>query len=481
MARIDETGVAEDRGYRGSLTKIEPYGIEHIPDVERHGKSSSQFFIWFAAGMNFPIIVLGFSAAWFGLSMSQAVIAILAAALIGACLMGLLARMGVRLGVPQQMQARGPLGFIGNLFPVAYVNVFAGIGWAAVTVILGGKALAEVTSLPFWATSLGLMLLQLAVAVMGYNLIHYLQRILTFILFAAFVMITVVSLANGGMKLEANPSAEGFLGVGSWVIFFGYFLSFLIAWLPFASDYSRYLPDTPASRRGAGVFTMLGNFVTVSWMGIVGVVLAGSATSDDPITALNHLMGPWAVPGLLAVALSSFSQNFLNVYGGAISIQTMGVPVKRHTAVVFICVASYLVALWGQHGFYEGFTVFLNLTAYFIAPYAAVLICDYYRGGRQSKKGITELYDKSRRVEWGFVAWLAGVVGSMPFWVSSLYTGPVAAAFPQLGDLTFYVGAAIAVIVYFATFRLPRLARGRGAAAAVAGPARTEMARTEIV
>ena len=162
MARIEEDGVAEDRGYRGSLTKIEPYGIEHIPDVERHGKSSSQFFIWFAAGMNFPIIVLGFSAAWFGLSMSQAVIAIIAAALIGASLMGLLARMGVRLGVPQQMQARGLLGFIGNLFPVAYVNVFAGIGWAAVTVILGGKALAEVTSIPFWATSLGLMLLQLA-------------------------------------------------------------------------------------------------------------------------------------------------------------------------------------------------------------------------------------------------------------------------------------------------------------------------------
>ena len=60
-------------------------------------------------------------------------------------------------------------------------------------------------------------------------------------------------------------------------------------------------------------------------------------------------------------------------------------------------------------------------------------------------------------------------------------TPPVAAAFPQLGDLTFYVGATIAVVVYFATSRLPRLARGKDAAAAVAGPARTEMARTEIV
>lgn len=456
---MDESDVAADKGYRDSLTKIEPYGIEHIPEAERHGKSSSQFFIWFAAGMNFPIIVLGFSAAYFGLSMMQAIVAIVGAALLGGLAMGVLSRMGVRLGVPQQMQSRGPLGFIGNLFPVAYVNVFAGVGWASVTVILGGKAIEELTGFPFWASALGLMLMQLAVAVMGYNLIHYLQRVLSIVLFLAFIMITVVSISRGGVSMAADPSAEGYLGVGGWIIFFGYFLSYLIAWLPFASDYSRYLPDTKGTRRGAGVFAGLGNFVTLTWMGVVGVVLAGSATSTDPITALNELMGPWAVPGLLAIALSSFSQNFLNVYGGAISIQTMGIPVKRHIAVIFICVASYLIALWGQDGFYDGFTVFLNLTAYFIAPFAAVLICDYYFGGRQTTRGLAELFDKSRRFEWGFVAWLAGVVGSSPFWVSSLYTGPVAAANPEWGDLSFYVGIVVAVIAYFITYRLPRLSK----------------------
>ncbi|WP_026555997.1 purine-cytosine permease family protein [Arthrobacter sp. 35W] len=459
MARVNESSTAEDRGYRDSLTKVEPYGVEHIPEVERHGKPSSQFFIWFAAGMNFPIIVLGFSAAYFGLSMGQAVIAILAGALIGSVVMGIMSRMGVRLGVPQQMQARGPLGFIGNLFPVAYVNVFAGIGWAAVTVILGGKALAELTGVPFWITALVLMLLQLLVAVIGYNLIHFLQRILAIVLFFAFVMITIVTVTRGGTGLPANPEAEGFMGAGSWITFFGYFLAFLVAWLPFASDYSRYLPDTPTIRRRTGIFTMLGNFTTVSWMGIVGVVLAGTATTSDPIAALNELMGPWAVPGLLAIAVSSFSQNFLNVYGGAISIQTMGVPVKRTTGVVFICVASYLVALWGQNGIYEGFSVFLNLTAYFIAPFAMVLICDYYLGGRQSAQGMAQLFDKTRKFEWGFVAWAAGVVGSVPFWVSSLYTGPVAAAFPEWGDLSMFVAAAIAVVVYLATYKLRPLSK----------------------
>jgi len=461
MTRLDESNTADDRGYRDSLTKIEPYGVEHIPDVERHGKPSSQFFIWFAAGLSFPITVLGFSAAYFGLSMTQAIIAIVAGALIGSTVMGLMSRMGVKLGVPQQMQARGPLGFVGNLFPVAYVNVFAGVGWAAVTVILGGNALAELTNIPFWITALVLMMLQLLVALIGYNLIHFLQRILSVVLVLGFILITVVTVTRGGAPLAANPHADGFLGAaGSWITFFGYFLAFLVAWLPFASDYSRYLPDTPTIRRRTGIFTMLGNFVTVVWMGVLGVVLAATATSSDPISALHQLMGPWAVPGLLVIALSSFSQNFLNVYGGAISIQTMGIPIKRTTAVILICVASFLVALWGQHGIYAGFAVFLNLTAYFIAPYAVVLICDYYLGIRQTKLGLAQLYDKSRRIEWGFVAWLAGVLGSTPFWVSSLYTGPVAAANPQWGDLSMFVAAAIAGVVYLATYKLRPLSVG---------------------
>ena len=324
--RAADDSVAEDRGYRNSLTKIEPYGIEHIPDVERHGKPRSQFFLWFAAGMNFPIVVLGFSATYFGLPFWAAVLAIILAGVISSAGMGYLSAMGVRLGVPQQMQGRGPLGFIGNLFPVAYVNVFAGIGWAAVTVILGGKAIALLTNIPFWISSLVLMAIQLVVAVIGYNLIHFLQRILSFVLVIGFIFITVIAAANGRIENTFNESAKGFDGVGGWIIFFGWFFSFIVAWMPFASDYSRYLPNTPGNRRGAGWATMLGNFITLVWMGILGTLLGSTTTATDSIGALKETMGPWAAVGLGVVALSSFTQNFLNVYGGAISIQALRTP-----------------------------------------------------------------------------------------------------------------------------------------------------------
>ena len=123
--------------------------------------------------------------------------------------MGMLSRMGGRLGVAQQIQARGPLGFFGNFVPVAYVNIFAGIGWAAVTVILGGQALhALVPAIPFWLGALVLVALQLVVAVYGYNMIHYLERILAVVLFFGFLMITVVSVCRGWQGgFGTNPNA----------------------------------------------------------------------------------------------------------------------------------------------------------------------------------------------------------------------------------------------------------------------------------
>jgi NCS1 nucleoside transporter family len=460
------TGELEaDLHYRNKIAAVEPYGVDAIPDSERHGKAVSQFFIWFAAGMNFPIMVLGFSAISLGLSLSSAVVAIVVGSFVGAVVMGILSRMGGRLGVAQQIQARGPLGFFGNFVPVAYVNVFAGIGWAAVTVILGGQAAhALVPAIPFWLASLVLVSLQLVVAVYGYNMIHYLERILAVVLFFGFLLITVVSITRGWQGgFSSNPQATYWVGgVGGWITFAGYFLSFLIAWWPFASDYSRYLPDEDHVSRATGIWTFAGNFISLSWLGIAGAILGGSAASgESAIQALYRLTGPYAVPALLTVLLSSFSQNFLNVYGGAISVQTLRIPVSRRTAVIIICAAAYLISLWADENFETKFKTFLFMGAYLISPFGAILLLDYVLNHRHDRSKIAELYDSRRILEWGFIAWLIGALASMPFWQLSFYTGPIARAHPEWGDLSYFVGFAVGALAFALLYRLPPLWHGK--------------------
>jgi NCS1 family nucleobase:cation symporter-1 len=41
-------------------------------------------------------------------------------------------------------------------------------------------------------------------------------------------------------------------------------------------------------------------------------------------------------------------------------------------------------------------------------------------------------------------AWLAGIVAGVPFWQQSWYAGPLALAFPQLGDVSFFVAFVVA-------------------------------------
>ena len=459
-----------DLQYRDRIAAVEPYGIDAIPDSERHGRPVSQFFIWFAAGMNFPIIVLGFVAVSFGLSLTSSVTAILAGAFAGSIVMGVMLRMGGRLGVAQQIQARGPLGFFGNFVPVAYVNIFAGIGWAAVTVILGAQAAhALIPGLPYWLAALVLVSLQLVVAVYGYNMIHFLERILAVVLFVGFAIISIVSISRGWQGgFSTNTHASWWVGgFGGWITFGGYFLSFLIAWWPFASDYSRYLPDNDQVSRATGFWTFLGNFVSLSWLGITGALLGSSAQAgESPIEALVRMTGPWHVIALLVVMISSFSQNFLNVYGGAISVQTLRIPVSRRTAVIVICAVAFVISLWANADFEAKFKNFLFMGAYLIAPFGAILMLDYVFGHRHRRDRIAELFDPSRVLEWGFVAWVVGALASMPFWNLSFYVGPIAKAHPEWGDLSYFVGFAVGAVAYLATYRLPTLWRIKGRAAA---------------
>ncbi len=458
VSRASTGELAADLEYRDRIVAVEPYGVDAIPDSERHGRPVSQFFIWFAAGMNFPIMLLGFYAVSFGLSLVSAVTAILAGSFVGSVVMGVLSRMGGRLGVAQQIQARGPLGFYGNFVPVAYINVFAGIGWAATTIILGGQALhALVPAVPFWLGALALVSVQLVVAVYGYNMIHFLERILAVVLLVGFAIITIVSVSRGWTGgFNTNPKAAYWVGgVGGWITFAGYFLSFLIAWWPFASDYSRYLPDEDSVNRATGFWTFLGNFVSLSWLAIAGALLGSSAASgESPIAALERMTGSWHVVALLVVMISSFSQNFLNVYGGAISVQTLRIPVSRRTAVIAICVVAYLISLWADESFEAKFKNFLFVGAYLIAPFGAILLLDYVFGRRHDRAKIAELFDTRRLLEWGFVAWVVGAVASVPFWTLSIYTGAFAKAHPEAGDLSYFVGFGVGALAYLATYRL---------------------------
>ncbi len=344
------------------------------------------------------------------------------------------------MGVAQQIQARGPLGFYGNFVPVAYINVFAGIGWAAVTVILGAQAAHALAPRdPVLAGGA-----RAGVGAVGSRDI----RLQHDSLLAAHPRGRALHRLLGDHRRLRPPR--------------GYQVRSAAIRPPPTGSQRRWLGDL------RGVLPVVSHRVVAVRLGLLalsagpgwggqpgrrpvdcrrelrlavmaghrrGAILGGSAATggeSPPIEALQRLTGPFAIPALLTVLLSSFSQNFLNVYGGAISIQTLRIPVSRRTAVIFICAIAFLISLWADENFESKFKTFLFLGAYLIAPpFGAVLLLDYVLNRRHER--IAELYDSSRILEWGFVAWLVGAVASIPFWQLSFYTGPVSVAHPEWG------------------------------------------------
>ncbi|MEA2719347.1 MAG: hypothetical protein QOJ39_1211, partial [Candidatus Eremiobacteraeota bacterium] len=77
------------------------------------------------------------------------------------------------------------------------------------------------------------------------------------------------------------------------------------------------------------------------------------------------------------------------------------------------------------------YTNFLSLLSTWAAPWAAVLL---------ATRGATE-----RRTDGAALgAWLAGIAASLPFWQQSWFTGAIAAAHPQFGDVSYFVSFAVA-------------------------------------
>lgn len=385
---------------------------------------------------------------------------------LGALLMDLLAGIGAKFGVAQQVQGRGPMGYHANAVPVTLLTVVSALGWTAVNTVFAVLALQTLVDIPFWIGAVVIYVLQAVTAVWGYNLVHLMNKIASVVLAILFGFISVLSIQNVDFSLNAaapvGDSGDG--SFASWAIFAGFFFAYVLTWTPFASDFSRYLPKT-VSHTKVTVFTAAGSFLSMAWLGGIGVLVSSVAVNLGAVEALADITGPWAPIAMLTVVVSTIPVSAMNLYGGSLSLLTIGLPMSRPVGVLTISVLSLAIALWMQGDPYGSFYDFLSVLAYLVMPFSTILLLDYsLRSSKAGYAGVTELFDRSRKIEWGFIAWILGCLASMLFWDTTLLRGPLAEVTGQLGDIAFVVGAVVAAAAYLGLSRLKPLSAGTASA-----------------
>lgn len=436
---------------------VEKRSIDFIPEEERHGSVRNLFSVWFAANMQITALVTGALAVVFGLNLFWSIIAIIVGNLLGAIFMASHSAQGPKLGIPQMIQSRAQFGVVGAIIPLTVV-ILMYIGFFASSGVLGAQALSSATSLSVTWSIIILSVVTFVVTVFGYDVIHVMQKYLS-ILFTIVFLIATVRIFM--LPLPAKSWSPSHFNLGIFLLTVSVVATWQLTYAPYVADYSRYLPsNTPASK--TFLYSYGGTVIGTMWMMLLGVILTASIPKylDNSSANLANLFGGgFDFVLYLVIVFGVLGINVLNLYGAFMSTTTTlevftklrATPKSRFWLVLSVTIVGTALAIWGQGNFLNNFSNFMLLLMYFLVPWTAINLLDFYvlRKGEYNIKDIFDIngqYGKFNRIS--IASYLIAIAVEMPFINTTVYEGPIAKALGG-ADLAWIVGLIVPSVLYY--------------------------------
>jgi NCS1 family nucleobase:cation symporter-1 len=442
--------------------EVEAYGIEAIPDAERHGVPRDIGFLWAGAFVNYAsLFTASLLTTYYGLGVWDGLLAVATGTVAAAIILGLLSNTGPRTGLPQIVYTRRIFGLRGSYIGAA-LTLFLAIGWFAVDCVIAAQAGAQLLGggnrLITFALVILIAAVSVAVAVFGHQTIKILETYGALV-FGAILAALFVFLAPQFNWSQA-PTASGGDYPGAFVLGFMTCFALVASWYPFASDYSRYLPAS-SSTRAVSLWPAVGVTLPMVLLGLFGLLLPtidSQLAADQGVLAVISAHAPaWvALPFFLFVVVGMIWANYLDVYTAGLVSLAMGIRLRRWQAalacgVLGTSLAAYAVLVSDFHLAYEDFLI---LTYLWAPAWAAVVLLSFF------------VFEGRPRPALALGAWFAGTVVSLAFvnygnLFSNLGSAPELFNARLIGglhgaDLSGLVSAAVAGTIYWSGRRLRR-------------------------
>jgi NCS1 family nucleobase:cation symporter-1 len=442
-------------------TSVEQYGIEHIPESQRHGSPRRIFTLWFAANLTIADYVVGVlcttpsSSGGFGLTVFQAFPILLIGNLLGGLLLGLSGAMGPKLGFPQMFSSRSVFGRKGN-YPLGAFNWVSTIGWFAVNTILGSEAIRVLApSANFYAVALILVAIQVLIAIYGHDFIHFFEKWMSVVLGILWAGVLALSLLHIGSALSYVPTGGPVFGsvVGALGLALSSSFSYIMSWSPYASDYSRYLP-IGTSRTRTTLLALAGGAIASFGVEVIGSLVGGlTGGNSNYFSALYSFAGDFGVFAIGAVVLGAIAANALNIYTNSLSALVLDVKTKRWITVVVGGIVGLAIAFVAGANFESFFENFLLTLDYWITPWLAIILVDFFIIKRTSTSSILQAkeFDFPALGIYSFSILVSVPFMSPPYVIPSPYNVFVGALNSWFGgaDFSYFISFGIAAMLYF--------------------------------
>ena len=403
--------------------------IRPVDVAERNLGGIDFFLLWAGVAISLAEIWAGGFLApmgfWAGLW------AILLGHLIGNTLMALGGVIGSDHGIMSMVSSRPSFGIRGSNL-AALLNIIQLIGWAAIMLIIGGRAGAALGKPVggilamdgFWIIAIGLGTLLWALWT-GRTLWKILQRVSITALLLIIVLMTGV--AFGGLDAKAvGKSAQPL----AFMTGLDLVIAMPISWMPLVADYSRSARGT----RSAFWNTWVGYFLVSSWMYVLGLQVTLLTGVADPGALILETMGGigLAVPALVMVVFSTVTSDFPDVYSATCSLLNISQRLSARTVMWMAGILSMVVALVFPMEQYENFLLFIG--AMFI-PLFGVVLTDYFII-RRRRLDVDDLYREGGpywyRQGFNLLALAAWAVGFAVFEAISILGIPIGGSIPSM-------------------------------------------------
>ena len=346
--------------------------IRPVPAAQRNLGGKDFFLLWAGVAISLAEIWAGGFLAPMGFW--PGVWAILLGHLIGNTFMALGGVIGSDHGIMSMVSVRPAFGVRGADL-AAVLNIVQLIGWAAIMLIIGGRAGAALgapaggplAADAFWIVSIGVATLLWALGT-GKTLWKVLQT--TAVIALSLVILAMSWVSFGGLAPKAAAATGRPM---AFMIGLDLVIAMPISWMPLVADYARFARGT----RAAFWSTWWGYFLVSSWMYVLGLQVALTTGASDPGQLILQTMGALglAVPALVMVVLSTITSDFPDVYSATCSMLTISQKLGARTVMWIAGLLSVLVALVFPMEQYENFLFFIG--AMFV-PLFGVVLTDYF-------------------------------------------------------------------------------------------------------
>lgn len=445
--------------------RVERRGIGHVPSTERWARPRDLFGMWAGSSVQFEYFVYGAVLMTFGFTFGQAVALVLLGNL-SYLLLGVCSLQGPGAGTTVFTINRASYGPNGSRL-IALFNWLTQVGFETeglILIVLAAEALSAKAGLhPGTPAKVAFVVAAAAIQTVLPLLGHATVVKVLKALIAPFVLAYVILAALTLHRARLGTVAHG----ANWQTFMvGLAFTITLAglgWVENGNDFSRYLPPT-ASKKGIVGWIFVGTAIPESLIMLLGAAVATYVHIDgaDPFTAFPKAFGGWfLIPFLVISMIQLFAINSVDLYSSGVTLQALGVPVRRWMAVLIDTVIGCGLTFYAvfSSSFSTLLSDFVAAVIAWIGPWMAVFLVDWalrrwrYAPAELQRTDRGSLYWGTGGIHWpALLAQAAGTVASVLAFSQTFYTGPIAKATGG-ADFSVFTGIIVAGVVYALTAR----------------------------